>query len=67
MLLQTLYGKLWDSHAVQVEDDGTMLLNIDRQLVHQVTSPQAFEGLKLARRKLRRSIAGHFVDICSGH
>jgi len=48
---KTLYEKLWDSHVVHVEDDGTALLYIDRRLVHEVTSPQAFEGLKLAGRK----------------
>jgi 3-isopropylmalate/(R)-2-methylmalate dehydratase large subunit len=48
---QTLYDKLWDSHVVHVEDDGTALLYIDRHLVHEVTSPQAFEGLKVAGRK----------------
>ena len=48
---KTLYEKLWDSHVVHVEDDGTALLYIDRHLVHEVTSPQAFEGLKLAGRK----------------
>ena len=48
---QTLYDKLWDSHVVHVEDDGTALLYIDRHLVHEVTSPQAYEGLKLAGRK----------------
>ncbi len=48
---QTLYDKLWASHAVHVEDDGTTLLYIDRQLLHEVTSPQAFEGLRLATRK----------------
>ena len=48
---QTLYDKLWDSHVVHVEDDGTALLYIDRHLVHEVTSPQAFEGLKLAGRR----------------
>ena len=48
---QTLYDKLWDSHVVHVEEDGTALLYIDRHLVHEVTSPQAYEGLKLAGRK----------------
>ncbi len=48
---RTLYDKLWDSHVVHVEEDGTALLYIDRHLVHEVTSPQAFEGLKLAGRK----------------
>ena len=48
---RTLYDKLWDSHLVHVEDDGTALIYIDRHLVHEVTSPQAYEGLKLAGRK----------------
>ncbi|MEW6132476.1 MAG: 3-isopropylmalate dehydratase large subunit [Pseudomonadota bacterium] len=48
---RTLYDKLWDAHVVHVEPDGTTLLYIDRHLVHEVTSPQAFEGLKLAGRK----------------
>jgi 3-isopropylmalate/(R)-2-methylmalate dehydratase large subunit len=48
---RTLYDKLWDDHVVHVGDDGTTLLYIDRHLVHEVTSPQAFEGLKLAGRK----------------
>ena len=48
---QTLYDKLWESHLVHVEDDGTALIYIDRHLIHEVTSPQAYEGLKLAGRK----------------
>jgi 3-isopropylmalate/(R)-2-methylmalate dehydratase large subunit len=48
---RTLYDKLWDAHVVHTEPDGTTLLYIDRHLVHEVTSPQAFEGLKLAHRK----------------
>ena len=48
---QTLYAKLWNSHVVHQEEDGTALVYIDRHLVHEVTSPQAFEGLKLAGRK----------------
>ncbi len=48
---KTLYDKLFDSHVVRTEDDGTALLYIDRHLVHEVTSPQAFEGLRLANRK----------------
>ena len=48
---QTLYDKLWNAHVVRQEADGTALLYIDRHLVHEVTSPQAFEGLKLAGRK----------------
>jgi 3-isopropylmalate/(R)-2-methylmalate dehydratase large subunit len=49
--LRTLYDKLWDSHVVHVEDDGTALLYIDRHLVHEVTSAQAYEGLRNAGRK----------------
>ncbi len=48
---RTLYDKLWDAHLVRQEDNGTALIYIDRHLVHEVTSPQAFEGLKLAQRK----------------
>jgi 3-isopropylmalate/(R)-2-methylmalate dehydratase large subunit len=48
---RTLYEKLWSSHVVREEADGTALLYIDRHLIHEVTSPQAFEGLKLAGRK----------------
>ncbi len=50
-MARTLYDKLWDSHVVREEADGTALLYIDRHLVHEVTSPQAYEGLKLAGRK----------------
>jgi len=50
-MAQTLYDKLWESHVVHVEDDGTALLYIDRHLVHEVTSAQAYEGLRLAGRK----------------
>lgn len=50
-MLKTLYDKLWESHVVHSEDDGTALLYIDRHLLHEVTSPQAFEGLKLAQRQ----------------
>src|SRR5207253_6996296 len=48
---QTLYDKLWDSHVVRQEDDGTTLVYIDRHLVHEVTGPQAYEGLEEAGRK----------------
>ena len=51
---QTLFDKIWQSHLVDVQDDGTCLLYIDRHLVHEVTSPQAFEGMRLAGRKVRR-------------
>jgi len=50
-MAKTLYDKLWESHVVHVEDDGTALLYIDRHLVHEVTSPQAYEGLRAAGRK----------------
>ena len=50
-MARTLYDKLWDSHVVRQEQDGTALLYIDRHLVHEVTSPQAYEGLTLAGRK----------------
>ena len=54
---KTLYDKLWDAHVVRADPDGTTLLYIDRHLVHEVTSPQAFEGLRLAGRKPWRSDA----------
>ena len=54
---KTLYDKLWDSHLVKQRDDGTALIYIDRQLIHEVTSPQAFEGLRLAGRKPWRADA----------
>ena len=63
---KTLYDKLWDAHVVRTDPDGTTFLYIDRHLVHEVTSPQAFEGLRLAGRKpWRRSsmlaVADHNV------
>ncbi len=63
---RTLYDKIWDSHLVDRQDDGTCLLYIDRHLVHEVTSPQAFEGLRLSGRKVRRpeatiAVADHNV------
>jgi 3-isopropylmalate dehydratase large subunit len=51
---RTLYEKIWDAHVVETRDDGTSLIYIDRHLVHEVTSPQAFEGLRMAGRKVRR-------------
>ena len=51
----TLYDKIWNDHLVHEAEDGTCLLYIDRHLVHEVTSPQAFEGLKLAHRTPRRA------------
>ncbi|MEH6833393.1 MULTISPECIES: 3-isopropylmalate dehydratase large subunit [Falsihalocynthiibacter] len=53
MSAKTLYDKIWDAHVAQVDEDGTTLLYIDRHLVHEVTSPQAFEGLRLTNRKVR--------------
>jgi 3-isopropylmalate/(R)-2-methylmalate dehydratase large subunit len=50
---RTLYDKIWDDHLVHEQDDGTCLLYIDRHLVHEVTSPQAFEGLRMTGRKVR--------------
>jgi 3-isopropylmalate/(R)-2-methylmalate dehydratase large subunit len=63
---RTLFEKIWDSHIVRRNDDGTCILYIDRHLVHEVTSPQAFEGLRLAGRKVRRpdatlAVADHNV------
>jgi 3-isopropylmalate/(R)-2-methylmalate dehydratase large subunit len=63
---RTLYDKLWDSHVVEPREDGAALLYIDRHLVHEVTSPQAFEGLQLAGRAVRRpdrtlAVADHNV------
>jgi 3-isopropylmalate/(R)-2-methylmalate dehydratase large subunit len=51
---KTLYDKIWESHLVHSQDDGTCLMYVDRHLVHEVTSPQAFEGLRVAGRKVRR-------------
>ena len=51
MIAKTLYDKLWHQHLIRSDDGGTSLIYIDRQLVHEVTSPQAFEGLRLANRK----------------
>ena len=51
---RTLYEKIWDAHVVERRDDGTCLIYIDRHLIHEVTSPQAFEALRVAGRKLRR-------------
>jgi len=51
---KTLFDKIWDSHVVEVQEDGTCLLYIDRHLIHEVTSPQAFAGLRAAGRTVRR-------------
>ena len=60
-MAKTLYDKLWDSHVVNTAEDGTTILYIDRHLVHEVTSPQAFDGLKLANRKPWRNAANLVV------
>ena len=59
---RTLYDKIWDEHVVHTEDDGTAVLYIDRHLVHEVTSPQAFDGLELAGRKVWRLSANLAVS-----
>jgi 3-isopropylmalate/(R)-2-methylmalate dehydratase large subunit len=64
---RTLYEKIWDAHVVQQRDDGTALLYIDRHLVHEVTSPQAFDGLRASDRKVRRpdltlAVADHNIQ-----
>ncbi|AJW46343.1 3-isopropylmalate dehydratase large subunit [Ralstonia mannitolilytica] len=61
-MAKTLYDKLWDDHVVHTEEDGTTVLYIDRQLLHEVTSPQAFEGLKLADRPVWRISANLAVS-----
>ncbi|MEJ2120073.1 MAG: 3-isopropylmalate dehydratase large subunit [Alphaproteobacteria bacterium] len=63
---RTLFDKIWDGHLVERQDDGTCLIYIDRHLVHEVTSPQAFEGLRMAGRTVRRpeatlAVADHNV------
>ena len=63
---QTLYDKIWKEHIVHQQDDGTTLLYVDRHLIHEVTSPQAFESLRLAKRKVRKpnltlAVADHNV------
>jgi 3-isopropylmalate/(R)-2-methylmalate dehydratase large subunit len=62
MTARTLYDKIWDEHVVHTEEDGTAVLYIDRHLVHEVTSPQAFEGLDLAHRKVWRLSANLAVS-----
>jgi 3-isopropylmalate/(R)-2-methylmalate dehydratase large subunit len=69
---RTLFDKIWDSHVVDKLPDGTCILYIDRHLVHEVTSPQAFEGLRLAGRKVRRpdctiAVADHNIPTTDRH
>ncbi|HET6457578.1 MAG TPA: aconitase family protein, partial [Nitrosopumilaceae archaeon] len=52
---QTLFEKIWDSHIVLEQDNGPSLLYVDRHLVHEVTSPQAFDGLRMNKRIVRRT------------
>lgn len=61
-MAQTLYDKLWDSHVIRSEEDGTATLYIDRQLLHEVTSPQAFEGLRMNQRPVWRVSANLAVS-----
>ncbi len=68
---RTLFEKIWDNHVVSQQDDGTCVLYIDRHLVHEVTSPQAFEGLRMANRQLRRpdatiAVADHNTPTTTG-
>jgi 3-isopropylmalate/(R)-2-methylmalate dehydratase large subunit len=68
---RTLYDKIWDDHVVDQQPDGTCLIYIDRHLVHEVTSPQAFEGLRMAGRKVRRpdltiAVPDHNVPTTAG-
>ena len=51
---RTLYDKIWNEHLVHQQNDGTSLLFVDRHLIHEVTSPQAFEGLRNSKRKVRQ-------------
>ena len=62
MTVRTLYDKLWDDHVLHTEEDGTSVLYIDRHLLHEVTSPQAFEGLDIAQRKVWRLSANLAVS-----
>ena len=68
---RTLFEKIWDAHVVSKQDDGTCVIYIDRHLVHEVTSPQAFEGLRMANRQLRRpdatvAVADHNTPTTAG-
>ena len=63
---ETLYDKIWNEHLVHQQNDGTSLLYVDRHLIHEVTSPQAFEGLRNSNRKVRQpkltlAVADHNV------
>ena len=63
---KTIYDKIWNEHLVHEQEDGTSLLFVDRHLIHEVTSPQAFEGLRNSKRKVRQpeltlAVADHNV------
>ena len=65
-MTKTLYDKIWNDHLVDQQEEGNALLYVDRHLIHEVTSPQAFEGLRLANRKVRQpkltlAVADHNV------
>tara|TARA_Y100000590_G_scaffold41600_1_gene44373 strand:- start:2148 stop:3545 length:1398 start_codon:yes stop_codon:yes gene_type:complete len=65
-MAQTLYDKIWNEHIVHQQEDGNVLLYVDRHLIHEVTSPQAFEGLRLSKRRVRKpnltlAVADHNV------
>src|SRR5687768_9231469 len=69
---KTLYDKIFDDHVVERQDDGTYLLYIDRHLIHEVTSPQAFEGLRMTGRKVRAphktlAVVDHNVPTSNRH
>ncbi len=68
---KTLYDKIWDEHLVYQQQDGTSLIYVDRHLVHEVTSPQAFEGLRLNKRQVRKpkltlAVADHMFQLPIG-
>src|SRR3954452_2572313 len=67
MAPRTLYDKIWDDHVVETKPDGNSLLYIDRHLVHEVTSPQAFEGLRVAGRKVRSPERGPQGPLAGAH
>ena len=63
---RTLYEKIWDAHVVEQRPDGTCLIFIDRHLVHEVTSPQAFAGLRASGRTVRRPDAASLATLLAG-
>ena len=62
MSVKTLYDKLWEDHLIHESDDGSCLMYIDRHIAHEVTTPQAFEGLEMAGRALWRTLATKAVS-----